>query len=182
MSKLTASWIQMSQIQPILPDVPEGVEVCRRSGRRKIRRDPDQSHNQQPVDRAAFCYEGFVVERLNSGFPTYLTCASSRSAGIALSFDCFPWMLGHPLKKRLRLRKGGRRLSLSFSAQVRFGEPGAPVLFYKVCLGFCLPATKAGCPIQARFWLEWDTTALEAPFAVLAGLAAARGLAVCNCS
>ena len=32
MSKLTASWIQMSQIQPILPNVPEGVEVCRRSG------------------------------------------------------------------------------------------------------------------------------------------------------
>src|SRR5271156_3746538 len=26
------------------------------------------------------------------------------------------------------------------------------------------PATKAGCPIQARFWLEWDTTALDAPF------------------
>jgi len=32
MSKLTASWIQMSQIQPILPNVPEGVEVCRRTG------------------------------------------------------------------------------------------------------------------------------------------------------
>jgi beta-galactosidase len=32
MSKLTASWIQMSQIQPMLPNVPEGVEVCRRSG------------------------------------------------------------------------------------------------------------------------------------------------------
>src|SRR5271170_5898195 len=26
------------------------------------------------------------------------------------------------------------------------------------------PLTKAGCPIQARFWLEWDTTALDAPF------------------
>jgi hypothetical protein len=24
-----------------------------------------------------------------------------------------------------------------------------------------VPATKAGCPIQARFWLEWDTTALD---------------------
>ena len=35
MSKLTASWIQMSQIQPILPNVPEGVEVCRRSGNGK---------------------------------------------------------------------------------------------------------------------------------------------------
>lgn len=31
MSKLTASWIQMSQIQPILPNVPEEVEVCQRS-------------------------------------------------------------------------------------------------------------------------------------------------------
>jgi hypothetical protein len=29
-------------------------------------------------------------------------------------------------------------------------------------LFFCL--AKAGCPIQARFWLEWDTTALTAPF------------------
>src|SRR5271169_3274535 len=26
------------------------------------------------------------------------------------------------------------------------------------------PTTKAGCPIQARFWLEWDTTAPGAPF------------------
>ena len=25
-------------------------------------------------------------------------------------------------------------------------------------------ATKAGCPIQARFWLEWDTTALDVSF------------------
>jgi hypothetical protein len=25
----------------------------------------------------------------------------------------------------------------------------------------------AGCPIQARFWLEWDTTALDAPFFVI---------------
>jgi hypothetical protein len=24
------------------------------------------------------------------------------------------------------------------------------------------PATKAGCPIQAVLWLEWDTTALDA--------------------
>jgi beta-galactosidase len=32
MSKLTASWIQMSHIQPIVPNVPEGVEVCQRSG------------------------------------------------------------------------------------------------------------------------------------------------------
>jgi hypothetical protein len=23
------------------------------------------------------------------------------------------------------------------------------------------PVTKAGCPIQARFWLEWDSTALD---------------------
>src|SRR5271167_2437300 len=29
------------------------------------------------------------------------------------------------------------------------------------------PATKAGCPIQARFWLEWDATALDAPFFVI---------------
>jgi beta-galactosidase len=35
MSKLTASWSQMSQIQPIIPNVPEGVEVCQRSGRGK---------------------------------------------------------------------------------------------------------------------------------------------------
>jgi len=35
MGKLTASWIQMSQIQPILPNVPEGVEICRRSGNGK---------------------------------------------------------------------------------------------------------------------------------------------------
>src|ERR1700722_15072672 len=26
------------------------------------------------------------------------------------------------------------------------------------------PPTKAGCPIQAVFWLEWDTTALDYPF------------------
>jgi hypothetical protein len=24
-----------------------------------------------------------------------------------------------------------------------------------------VPAAKAGCPIQAAFWLEWDTTALD---------------------
>jgi hypothetical protein len=24
-----------------------------------------------------------------------------------------------------------------------------------------VPAAKAGCPIQAVFWLEWDTTALD---------------------
>jgi beta-galactosidase len=35
MSKLTASWIQMSQIQPIISNVPEGVEICRRSGNGK---------------------------------------------------------------------------------------------------------------------------------------------------
>ena len=29
---------------------------------------------------------------------------------------------------------------------------------------FASPATKAGCPIQAALWLEWDTTALDAPF------------------
>ena len=29
------------------------------------------------------------------------------------------------------------------------------------------PATKAGCPIQARFWLEWDTTALDVLFFVI---------------
>jgi hypothetical protein len=26
-----------------------------------------------------------------------------------------------------------------------------------------LQATKAGCPIQAVLWLEWDTTSLDAP-------------------
>jgi hypothetical protein len=26
------------------------------------------------------------------------------------------------------------------------------------------PAKKAGCPIQAAFWLEWDTTALDVQF------------------
>jgi hypothetical protein len=30
----------------------------------------------------------------------------------------------------------------------------------------CSP-TKAGCPIQAVLWLEWDTTALDAPFFVI---------------
>ncbi len=35
MSKLTASWIQVSQIQPIISNVPEGVEICRRSGNGK---------------------------------------------------------------------------------------------------------------------------------------------------
>jgi beta-galactosidase len=35
MSKLTASWMHMSQIEPILPNVPEGVEVCQRSGNGK---------------------------------------------------------------------------------------------------------------------------------------------------
>jgi hypothetical protein len=33
------------------------------------------------------------------------------------------------------------------------------------------PSTKAGCPIQARFWLEWDTTALDAPFFVIPSVA-----------
>jgi hypothetical protein len=28
------------------------------------------------------------------------------------------------------------------------------------------PATKAECPIQARFWLEWDATALRCAFFV----------------
>jgi len=47
-----------------------------------------------------------------------------------------------------------------------------------------VPATKAGCPIQARFWLEWDTTALDggpsfsAPAAVQ--LAGARYVALYN--
>ena len=27
--------------------------------------------------------------------------------------------------------------------------------------GIASPSTKAGCPIQARFWLEWDTTVLS---------------------
>src|SRR5580658_478457 len=31
-------------------------------------------------------------------------------------------------------------------------------------------ATKAGCPIQARFWLEWDTTALDVPFSTVEDL------------
>jgi beta-galactosidase len=35
MIKLTASWIQMSQIQPIVLNVAEGVEVCRRTGNGK---------------------------------------------------------------------------------------------------------------------------------------------------
>ena len=75
MSKLTASWIQLSQIQPILPNVSEGVEVCRRSGNGKFVVILIKSHNQQPVDRAALRHEGFVVERRNSVFPTYATCA-----------------------------------------------------------------------------------------------------------
>ena len=29
---------------------------------------------------------------------------------------------------------------------------------------FASPATKAGCPIQAFCWLEWDTTALDLQF------------------
>ena len=87
MSKLTASWIQMSQIQPILPNVPEGVEVCRRSGSGKsvvivINHSPSSQSIALPI-----CYEGPVVEGRNSGFPTDLTCARSRSAGIALE----PW-------------------------------------------------------------------------------------------
>jgi len=41
----------------------------------------------------------------------------------------------------------------------RCAWPGIP--------GHASPATKAGCPIQARFWLEWDTTALDAPFLYL---------------
>jgi beta-galactosidase len=35
MSKLTASWIRMSEIQPVLLNVPDGVEVCRRNGNGK---------------------------------------------------------------------------------------------------------------------------------------------------
>jgi beta-galactosidase len=35
MNKLTVSWIQMSRIQPILPNVPKGVEICRRTGNGK---------------------------------------------------------------------------------------------------------------------------------------------------
>src|ERR1700733_12119086 len=31
------------------------------------------------------------------------------------------------------------------------------------------PATKAGRPIRARFWLEWDTTAVDAPLFLLLG-------------
>jgi beta-galactosidase len=35
LGKLTSSWVQMSGIQPILPNVPEGVEVCQRTGNGK---------------------------------------------------------------------------------------------------------------------------------------------------
>jgi hypothetical protein len=31
--------------------------------------------------------------------------------------------------------------------------------FSQTCLS--LPVTKDGCPIQARFWLEWDSTDLD---------------------
>ena len=38
------------------------------------------------------------------------------------------------------------------------------------------PATKAGCPIQARLWLEWDVTALDVPYLVISS--EAEGFAV----
>ncbi|HTZ57970.1 MAG TPA: beta-galactosidase [Acidobacteriaceae bacterium] len=35
MAKLTASWVQTSRVQPIVVNVPDGVEVCRRTGNGK---------------------------------------------------------------------------------------------------------------------------------------------------
>jgi hypothetical protein len=57
-------------------------------------------------------------------------------------------------------------------------EPQSPkqsTLCHPACPGVpweqSSPATKAGCPIQARFWLEWDTTALDVPFFVIRSVA-----------
>ena len=35
MRKLTESWVQVGEIQPVIPNVPAGVEVCRRTGNGK---------------------------------------------------------------------------------------------------------------------------------------------------
>jgi hypothetical protein len=37
--------------------------------------------------------------------------------------------------------------------------------FSQTCPSF--PVTKAGCPIQARFWLEWYSTALDRQLCLL---------------
>jgi hypothetical protein len=63
-------------------------------------------------------------------------------------------------RMRLSLRKAARGLPtpLSLTGNLEEAEGSAVLLPYP--LG-------AGCLIQARFWLEWDTTALDAPFFVI---------------
>jgi hypothetical protein len=46
------------------------------------------------------------------------------------------------------------------------GRARCPSLnFSQICLS--LPITNDGCPIQALFWLEWDSTALDRQHSLL---------------
>ena len=82
MSKLTASWIQMSQIQPILLDVPEGVEVCRRSGSgRSILILINHTTSSQSITLPS-AMKDLLSNGCNPCFPTNLTCAWRCCAGI----------------------------------------------------------------------------------------------------
>ena len=81
MSKLTASWIQMSQIEPIISNVPEGVEICRRSGDGKsVVIVINHSTSSQSIALPTAMKD--LLSNDGSGFATDLASARSRGAGI----------------------------------------------------------------------------------------------------
>jgi hypothetical protein len=90
---------------------------------------------------------GFPVELVGVGEPhaAFLTESRTRSHG---------W--SHVQEIRVGTTKG--RAGLPQQRLLRDGQRGRRQ-FCETRLAS--RATKAGCPIQARFWLEWDTTVLR---------------------
>ena len=69
-------------------------------------------------------------------------------------------MLRYPTQAKTRLEWGTQQRGRSVKPSVTTAEVSAALPFV-ICSSPSLPT--AGCPIQARFWLEWDTAALDAP-------------------
>jgi hypothetical protein len=78
------------------------------------------------------------------GLPFCCLCPSTSAGRV-------PW---YPTQAKKRLEWGTQPLLLVQGVGVKAAVSWLPRIFY-------VPATKGGCPIQAVFWLEWDTTALD---------------------
>ena len=63
-------------------------------------------------------------------------------------------VLWYPTQAKIRLEWGTQPLLLVQEVGVKAAVSLTPRISY-------VPATRGGCPIQAVFWLEWDTTALD---------------------